>query len=89
MLARTEANRSQTEREWNRLKPLAQDKVISRKALDDAQSAYELAQADVKAADAALREARLQLDYTRVTAPIDGVAGLAEKVEGAVVTASH
>lgn len=86
--ARALANRNQTEREWNRLKPLAQDKVISRKALDDAQSAYELARADVQAADAALREARLQLEYTRVTAPIDGVAGLAEKVEGAVVTAA-
>lgn len=88
VLAHARANRSQTEREWNRLKPLAQDKVISRKALDDAQSAYELAQADIKAAEAALSEAKLQLEYTRVTAPIAGVAGLAEKVEGAVVTAA-
>ncbi len=88
VLARTEAQRSQAEREWNRIKPLAADKVISRKALDDAQSAFELAEADVKAAAAAVREARLQLDYTRVTAPIAGVAGLAEKVEGAVVEAA-
>lgn len=88
VLAHARANRSQTDREWNRLKPLAQDKVISRKALDDAQSAYELALADVKAAEAALSEAKLQLEYTRVTAPIAGVAGLAEKVEGAVVTAA-
>lgn len=88
VLAHARANRSQTDREWNRLKPLAQDKVISRKALDDAQSAYELALADVKAAEAALSEAKLQLEYTQVTAPIAGVAGLAEKVEGAVVTAS-
>jgi membrane fusion protein (multidrug efflux system) len=88
VLARTRATRSQAEREWNRLKPLAKDRVISRKALDDAQSANELAVADVKAAEAAVREARLQLDYTRVTAPIAGIAGLAEKVEGAVVTAA-
>lgn len=89
VLARTEAQRNQAEREWNRLKPLVADKVVSRKALDDTQSAFELASADVKAAAAAVREARLQLDYTRVTAPIAGVAGLAEKVEGAVVKASE
>lgn len=89
VLARTQAQRNQAEREWNRLKPLATDKVISRKALDDAQSAFELASADMQAAQAAVREAQLQLDYTRVTAPIAGVAGLAEKVEGAVVKASE
>jgi len=89
VLARTNAQRSQAEREWDRIKPLAADKVISRKALDDAQSAFELAEADVKAAAAAVREARLQLDYTHVTAPIAGVAGLAEKVEGAVVEAAE
>lgn len=88
VFARARANRSQTQREWDRLKPLVKDKVISRKAIDDAQSAYELALADIKAAEATLSEARLQLDYTRVTAPIAGVAGLAEKVEGAVVTAA-
>ena len=89
VLARTNAQRSQAEREWDRIKPLAADKVISRKTLDDAQSAFELAEADVKAAAAAVREARLQLDYTHVTAPIAGVAGLAEKVEGAVVEAAE
>ena len=88
-LARAQAQYRQAERDLNRLKPLAEDKLISRKALDDAQSAFELAEADVKAAEASAREARLQLDYTRVTAPIAGIAGLAEKVEGAVVTASE
>ncbi len=88
VLAHARANRNQTEREWNRLKPLVEDKVISRKAIDDAQSAYELAVADMQAAEAAVRESKLQLEYTRVTAPIAGVAGLAEKVEGAVVTAA-
>ena len=88
VLARARALRGQKEREWNRIKPLAAEKSVSRKALDDAQSDYELAVADLKAAEAAVREARLQLEYTRVTSPIAGVAGLAEKVEGAVVTAA-
>lgn len=88
-LARAQAQYRQAERDLNRLKPLAEDKLISRKALDDAQSAFELAEADIKAAEASARDARLQFDYTRITAPIAGVAGLAEKVEGAVVTASE
>lgn len=88
VLARTTAQRNQAKREWERVKPLAADNVISQQALDDAQSAFELAEADVKAAAAAVREARLQLDYTQVTAPIAAVAGLAEKVEGAVVKAA-
>ena len=88
VLARTRAQLRQAEREWERLKPLAEQKSISRRDLDNAQSAFELAAADVKAAEAAVREARLQLDYTEVKAPIAGVAGLAEKVEGALVKAA-
>lgn len=88
VLARTRAQLRQAEREWERLKPLAAQKSISRRDLDNAQSTYELAVADVKAAEAAVREARLQLDYTEVKAPIAGVAGLAERVEGALVKAA-
>ncbi|MFN2309208.1 MAG: efflux RND transporter periplasmic adaptor subunit, partial [Gammaproteobacteria bacterium] len=41
VLARARATRNQADREWNRLKPLAEERSISRKALDDAQSALE------------------------------------------------
>ena len=88
-LARAQAQQKQAEREWSRLQPLADNKIISRKALDDAQSAFELAEADMKAAEAGMREAQLQLDYTRVTAPVSGIAGLAEKMEGALVKANE
>lgn len=86
-LARAKARVAQAERELNRLKPLEKQRVASRKDMDDARSDYDLAAAAVKAAEAGLREARLQLGYTRVTAPIAGFAGLAEKVEGALVSA--
>jgi membrane fusion protein, multidrug efflux system len=86
-LARAKAQAAQAERELNRLKPLAAENATSRKELDDAQSAYDLAQAAVKAADARLREARIQLGYTKVIAPISGVSGLAQKFEGALVGA--
>ena len=88
-LARALAQYKQAERERTRLKPLMDEKLISRKTLDDAQSAFELAAADVKAAEAVMHEARLQIDYTRVTAPVSGIAGLAEKVEGALVKANE
>ena len=86
-LARAQAQYRQAERELDRLKPLVEDKLVSRKAMDDAQSNFELADADLKAAAAVAQEARLLLDYTRVTAPIAGITGLAEKMEGALVTA--
>lgn len=86
-LARAKAQAAQAERELNRLKPLAAEQATSRKELDDAQSSFDLAQAAVKAADARLREARIQLGYTKVTAPISGVTGLAQKFEGALVAA--
>ncbi|MFN4291091.1 MAG: efflux RND transporter periplasmic adaptor subunit [Permianibacter sp.] len=86
-LARAKAQAAQAERELNRLKPLAAEQATSRKELDDAQSSFDLAQAAVKAAEARLREARIQLGYTKVTAPISGVTGLAQKFEGALVAA--
>lgn len=86
-LAHAKAQAAQAERELNRLKPLAAENATSRKELDDAQSAHDLAQAAVTAAEARLREARIQLGYTKVTAPISGVTGLAQKFEGALVSA--
>ncbi|NQD36687.1 efflux RND transporter periplasmic adaptor subunit [Permianibacter sp. IMCC34836] len=85
--ARAKAQFAQAERELNRLKPLAAENATSRKELDDAQSAHDLAEAALKAAEAHLREARIQLGYTKVTAPISGVTGLAQKFEGALVNA--
>ncbi len=86
-LARAKAQAAQAERELQRLKPLAAEMATSRKEFDDAQSEHDLAQAAVKVAEARLREARIQLGYTKVTAPISGVTGLAQKFEGALVAA--
>lgn len=87
-----QAQADQATRESKRLAPLAAEKVIGQKAADDARSVAETASAAVEAAraqvlqaDAALRQARLDLGYARVTAPISGLIGRAEKVEGALV----
>jgi membrane fusion protein (multidrug efflux system) len=63
--------------------------MVSQKAYDDALAAEEVAAAQVKGAQAALAEAKLNLGYTRVQAPISGVAGRALVSEGSLVEAQR
>jgi membrane fusion protein (multidrug efflux system) len=45
-----------------------------------------MSQASVEQADARVKEAELNLSYTRVTAPVDGISGRAERSEGSLIT---
>jgi membrane fusion protein, multidrug efflux system len=80
--ARTE----QTKREEGRLKPLADDRAISRKEYDDALSAAQLAAAQQQQSAAKVREAELNLSYTLVSAPVAGVTGRSEHSEGTLIS---
>lgn len=71
-----------------RYEPLVKINAVSRQEYDDAVARAQQAQASVLAAQAALESARINLDYTRVTAPIDGRIGQALVTEGALVEAS-
>ncbi|WP_018410013.1 efflux RND transporter periplasmic adaptor subunit [Methyloversatilis thermotolerans] len=86
-LEQSRAQLKQAEREYARIKPLADAEAASRKDADDAESTRDLARAAVKAAEAQLQTARINLGYTDVRAPLGGVAGRAEKVEGALAVA--
>lgn len=86
-LAEARARFTRAERERKRLEPLAEVNAVSRREIDDARSEAEFAAASVKHAEAALRDARIQLGYTTVVAPISGITGIAHKFEGALVTA--
>jgi membrane fusion protein (multidrug efflux system) len=86
-LARAQAQLAQAQREAARLKPLAEKKAIGQKEYDDAVSNGEFAAAAAKAAEAKLREARLNLGYTRVVAPVSGMSSRAAKSEGSLVAA--
>ncbi|MEZ5581622.1 MAG: efflux RND transporter periplasmic adaptor subunit [Candidatus Competibacteraceae bacterium] len=86
-VARAQARREQAEREVQRLRPLIADKTASRKQYDDANSDVAFARAELQAAQAALTEARLNLEYTHLSAPIAGITGQAQMVEGALVSA--
>jgi membrane fusion protein (multidrug efflux system) len=69
-----------------RMKPLFAENAVSQKEFDDATSAEAVADADLKAARARLTEANLNLLYTKVEAPISGVAGRAQRSEGSLVS---
>lgn len=84
--AAAEARDAQARREAARLKPLYEAKAVSQKEADDAVSAAAIAAADLQAARARLKEARLNLQWTRVEAPIAGVASRSLKSEGSLVS---
>jgi len=60
----------------NRLRPLAAQNAVSKQDLDNAEANEAAAKGSLDGARAMLDKAQLDLGYTRVTSPIDGVAGL-------------
>ena len=84
-LAKAEANLAQASALAERYQPLAEAKAISQQEFVNAQAARKQAQADVAVARAAVQTARINLDQTRVTAPIAGRIGRALVTEGALV----
>lgn len=83
-----EAKLNQAKREFARLAPLAAEKAISQREYDDAKSNLEMAEASYKQVRAQVNEAKLNLSYTKVVAPISGVTGIAAKPNGSLVTPS-
>ena len=80
-----QARYEQAKRNAARLTPLYAEKAVSQKEHDDAVSAEEIGAADLKAARARLTEARLNLSYTKVEAPVSGVATRSLQSEGTFV----
>lgn len=88
-LVSAQANFDQARRNASRLKPLYDAKAVSQKEYDDASSAEQVTNANIKAAQAAVTEARLNLSYTRVEAPISGTTSRALQSEGTLVQAQQ
>ena len=76
----------QARRNAARLRPLLAEKAVSQKELDDALSAEQIGEAELKSARARLTEARLNLEYTRVESPASGVASGSQRSEGTLVS---
>ena len=80
------ARLEQARRDVARLKPVLEAKAVSQKELDDAMSGARVAEAETKSLQARLNEAKLNLGYTRVDAPISGIASRAAISEGTLVS---
>ena len=70
-----------------RLAPLVEEKAISRREVDQALATAKTATAAIASAESSLKEAELNLSYTKVEAPIGGITGRALRSEGSLVTA--
>lgn len=85
-LAQAQAEEKRTYRTFNRMKTLRASNAVSQQDYDNALSAYETAQANVKVAKAAVEGAEINLGYTKVTAPISGIVGQAVPSVGSLIS---
>jgi RND family efflux transporter MFP subunit len=88
-LAQAKAKLGKTELDVKRYTPLARESAISQQELDDAIQANLAAKAGVESAQATVEQARLNLSFTRITSPIDGIAGTANAQIGDLVGPSQ
>lgn len=82
---RREATLAKANRDVDRLQPLYERNAASRLDFDNALSAEEEAEAELASAVAQVEQARLELSYTRISAPITGLAGARKVSIGALV----
>ena len=84
-VAQKKARWDQTQANLARIKPLAEQNAVSKKDLDDAIGNEASAHSAYDAAKAALDKAQLDLGFTRITSPINGIAGVAKAQIGNLV----
>jgi membrane fusion protein (multidrug efflux system) len=68
-----------------RIKPLADQNAVSKKDLDDSIGTEQSARAAVLSAQAKVDKAQLDLGFTKITSPVNGIAGLAKAQIGNLV----
>jgi RND family efflux transporter MFP subunit len=92
-LANAQAVQGRTQLDVTRYTPLAKEQAASQQDLDNAVqnnlaaiATVETAKAQIKTYEAAVETAKINLEFTRLVAPIDGIAGQAQLQVGALVT---
>lgn len=88
-LMKAEANVAPARLKAERYRELLSIKAVSKQEYDDAQAAFKQAEAEVAVNRAAVKTARIQLEYTRVRSPISGRIGKSAFTPGALVTANQ
>jgi multidrug efflux system membrane fusion protein len=86
-LAAAKARDGYAQTDWQRAQRLIADNAIAKRDYDEKQNAARESTANVKAAEAALETARINLGYTRIVAPVSGRVSRAEITVGNVVSA--
>jgi membrane fusion protein (multidrug efflux system) len=84
-LAKDKANQVKADADEKRAMDLFKKKVISDQERDTATAAADSTRANVEADEAAVKQAEINLGYTKITAPIDGVTGFANNQVGDLV----
>jgi membrane fusion protein (multidrug efflux system) len=94
-LANAEATQRQAQLNVDKYEPLAREQAATQQDLDNAvqtniatKATVLNSKAAIRAAEAAVESAEINLDFTRLTAPIDGIAGQAQLQVGALVNTS-
>jgi membrane fusion protein (multidrug efflux system) len=82
------ARAEQAKREKKRLEGLIESQSISQREFDNATSDESISAAALAQSQANLRQAELNLSYTNVTAPVDGISGRFQFSEGALISAN-
>jgi len=88
-LQRNQAAHDVARANLERIKPLVAQNALSQKDLDDAQGQFEQTAAAVAQSKAALESARLDLSYTTIRSPVDGVSSFAAVADGTYVDAKN
>lgn len=86
-VAAAQARSGYAQTDWERAQRLLTDNAIAKRDYDEKQNASREANANLKAAEAALETARINLGYTRIVAPVAGRVSRAEITLGNVVSA--
>ncbi|MBY5991468.1 efflux RND transporter periplasmic adaptor subunit [Ferrimonas balearica] len=88
-LSKARANLKTAKNRADRYETLVEARAVSRQDYDDALANFQQAEAEVATAQSAVTTAQINLDYTRVYAPITGLAGRSTVTVGALVTGNQ
>ena len=87
-LAESRTRLAKAQSDLERIRPLAEMDAVSQQDLDGAVAQYDAARGGVQAAEAQVEQARIQLGYTRIEAPVDGLIGITKAKVGEYVGSS-
>jgi multidrug efflux system membrane fusion protein len=87
-LQQSQAQLAYAQTEFNRMQSLLATKAVAQQDYDDKKNAVDVAAANVKASEAQLESARLNVEYCTITSPIAGRAGARLVDAGNIVTAN-